>query len=64
MGIAAELKPKSVLVNGGLAAEKLVSGEADIALQPASELLAVPGAVLVRPASRSRCRTTPSMPAR
>ena len=49
LGIAAELKPKSVLVKGGLAAEKLISGEADIAMQPASELLAVPGAVLVGP---------------
>ena len=49
MGIAAELKPKTVLVKGGLAAEKLMSGEADIAMQPASELLAVPGAVLVGP---------------
>ena len=49
MGIAAELKPKSVLVKGGLAAEKIVSGEADIALQPASELLAVPGVALVGP---------------
>jgi molybdate transport system substrate-binding protein len=43
------LKPKSVLVKGGLAAEKIMSGEADIALQPASELLAVPGVVLVGP---------------
>jgi molybdate transport system substrate-binding protein len=49
MGIAAELKPKSVLVKGGLAAEKLISGEADIAMQPSSELLAVPGAQLVGP---------------
>jgi molybdate transport system substrate-binding protein len=49
MGIAAELKPKSVLVKGGLAAEKLITGEAEIALQPSSELLAVPGAVLVGP---------------
>ena len=49
MGIAAELKPKTVLVKGGLAAEKIVSGEAEIAMQPASELLAVPGAVLVGP---------------
>jgi molybdate transport system substrate-binding protein len=49
MGIAAELKPKTVLVKGGLAAEKLITGEADIAMQPASELLAVPGAVLVGP---------------
>jgi molybdate transport system substrate-binding protein len=49
MGIAAELKPKTVLVKGGLAAEKLVSGEADIAMQPSSELLAVPGAQFVGP---------------
>ncbi len=49
MGIAAELKPKSVLVKGGLAAEKIVSGEAEIAMQPASELLAVPGVALVGP---------------
>src|SRR5215470_15993587 len=49
MGIAAELKPKTVLVKGGLAAEKLISGEADIPMQPASELLAVPGAQLVGP---------------
>ena len=49
MGIAAELKPKTVLVKGGLAGEKLLTGEADIAMQPASELLAVPGTVLVGP---------------
>lgn len=49
MGIAAELRPKTVLVKGGLAAEKLISGEADIAMQPTSELLAVPGAQLVGP---------------
>ena len=49
MGIAAELKPKTVLVKGGLAGEKLITGEADIAMQPSSELLAVPGTVLVGP---------------
>ena len=49
MGIASELRPKTVLVKGGLAAEKLISGEADIAMQPTSELLAVPGAQLVGP---------------
>jgi molybdate transport system substrate-binding protein len=49
LGIAAELKPKTVLVKGGLAGDKLISGEADIAMQPASELLAVPGTVLVGP---------------
>ncbi len=49
MGIAAELKPKTVLVKGGYSAEKVVTGEAEIAMQPASELLAVPGAMLVGP---------------
>jgi molybdate transport system substrate-binding protein len=49
MGIAAELKPKTVLVRGGYSAEKIMSGEADIAMQPTSELLAVPGTTLVGP---------------
>jgi molybdate transport system substrate-binding protein len=49
MGIAAELKPKTILVKGGYSAEKIVSGEAEIAMQPTSELLAVPGAMLVGP---------------
>ena len=49
MGIAAELKPKTVLVKGGLVAEKVASGEAEIGMQQASELMAVPGAVLVGP---------------
>ena len=49
MGIAQQLGPKSVLVKGGLAGEKILSGEADLALQPASEILAVPGVVLVGP---------------
>jgi molybdate transport system substrate-binding protein len=49
LGIAAELKPKTVLVKGGLAAEKLLTGEAEIAMQPTSELLAVPGAMVVGP---------------
>ena len=49
LGIAAELKPKTVLVKGGYSAEKVASGEAEIALQPTSELLAVPGTTLVGP---------------
>jgi molybdate transport system substrate-binding protein len=48
-GIAATLRPKAVLVPGGLSAEKLVSGEAEIAVQQMSELLAVPGAQVVGP---------------
>ena len=46
-GIAAQIAPKAVLVPGGLVAQRVVSGEADIALQQASEILAVQGAVLV-----------------
>ena len=49
MGIAQQLKPKSVLVKGGLVAEKVANGEAEIALQQMSELLAVPGAEVVGP---------------
>lgn len=48
-GIAATLRPKAVLVPGGLSAEKLVSGEAEIAVQQMSELVAVPGAQVVGP---------------
>ena len=49
MGIAEQLKPKTVLVKGGLVAEKVASGEAEIGMQQASELMAVPGAVFVGP---------------
>ena len=49
MGIGAELKPKSVLVPGGLVADRVVRGEAEIGLQQASEILAVSGATLVGP---------------
>ncbi len=49
LGIAAELRPKSVLVKGGLSAERLLTGEADIALQPVSELLMVKGARVIGP---------------
>ncbi|MDP2375713.1 substrate-binding domain-containing protein [Reyranella sp.] len=49
LGIAAELKPKTVLVKGGYSAEKIVTGEAEIAMQPTSELMAVAGTMLVGP---------------
>jgi molybdate transport system substrate-binding protein len=48
-GIGAALRPKSVLVPGGLVADWVVRGEAEIGLQQASEILAVPGATLVGP---------------
>ena len=49
MGIAEDIRRKAVLVPGGLTAQKLVSGEADIALQQMSELMVVPGATVVGP---------------
>jgi len=49
MGLAAQLKPKAVLVPGGLVAQRVVNGEADIAIHQISEILAVPGAQLVGP---------------
>ena len=50
LGIAAEIKPKTILVPGGaLVTEKLTSGEADIGLQQRSELVDVPGITLVGP---------------
>ena len=51
-GIADRIKPKAVLVPGGLVAEKLVNDQADIALHQISEILAVPGATLVGPIPR------------
>ena len=42
MGILSEMRRKAVLANGGLAGEKVARGEAEIALQQASELRLVP----------------------
>lgn len=49
LGIADRIKPKAVLVPGGLVATRVVSGEADLALHQTSEILAVPGARLAGP---------------
>jgi molybdate transport system substrate-binding protein len=49
LGIAAQIRPKAVLVPGGLVAQRLVTGEADLALHQISEILAVPGVTLVGP---------------
>lgn len=49
MGIAEQIAAKAVLVPGGLVAKRLESGEADLAVHQISEILAVPGAVLVGP---------------
>lgn len=49
MGIADRIKAKAVLVPGGLVAQRLLNDEADIAIHQISEILAVPGALLVGP---------------
>jgi molybdate transport system substrate-binding protein len=49
MGIADAMAPKSVLVNGGLAATAVLDKRADIVLQQISEIVAVPGITLVGP---------------
>lgn len=49
LGIAAQMKSKSVLVAGGLVADKLLNGQADLALHQKSEIMAVPGVTLVGP---------------
>ncbi|CAN5606294.1 substrate-binding domain-containing protein [soil metagenome] len=47
MGIADTVRAKAVLVPGGLVAERLVTGEADLAVHQISEILPVKGADLV-----------------
>ncbi len=49
MGIAEQIKGKAVLVPGGLVAERLVDGKADLALQQSSELMSVPGVQFAGP---------------
>ena len=49
VGLAAQLRPKAVLVPGGLVAQRLLTGEADLAIHQISEILAVPGVTLVGP---------------
>jgi molybdate transport system substrate-binding protein len=49
LGIAAEMKPKTKLKNGGYVAELVASGEAEIALHQISEIAPVKGAKLVGP---------------
>lgn len=52
MGIADAVRAKAVLVPGGLVAQRLVNGEADLAVHQISEILAVKGATLVGPLPR------------
>ena len=48
-GLSEMIRPKAVLVPGGLVADRLVSGEADLAIHQISEILPVQGAQLVAP---------------
>ena len=49
LGIASQIAAKAVLVPGGLVAQRVVTGQADIAIHQISEILAVSGATLVGP---------------
>jgi molybdate transport system substrate-binding protein len=43
LGVGAEVRAKSVMVVGGLAAQSVARGQAEVALEQASDILAVPG---------------------
>jgi molybdate transport system substrate-binding protein len=47
LGIADAIRSKATMIPAGFTAEKLVSGEADIAVQQVSELMVVPGVDIV-----------------
>ncbi len=49
LGIANDVRERATILETGLTAEKLVSGEADLAVQQVSELIAVPGVELLGP---------------
>lgn len=49
LGVKEQVSPKMVLVPRGFTAEKVVSGEADVAIQQITEILPVKGAELVGP---------------
>lgn len=49
LGIGERVRAKAIVIHAGLTAEKVANGEASLAVQQISELLAVPGAELVGP---------------
>jgi molybdate transport system substrate-binding protein len=49
LGIEAEVRRKATIPEGGLVAERVISGEIELGIQQVSEILAVPGANLVGP---------------
>jgi len=58
LGIAAEVRPKSVLVASGYAAETIVRGEAEIVIHQISEILPVKGVTLIGPLPRELQKIT------
>ena len=52
MGIASEINARARISPSGLTAERLVTGEADLAVQQLSELMQVPGIEVVGPIPR------------
>jgi len=60
LGIAEEMKTRSVRQPGGLVGELLVAGKAELAVQQIPELLAVPGVELVGPLPQAIQATTQS----
>jgi molybdate transport system substrate-binding protein len=52
LGIADQIKPKIRLVRGGSSADLVARGEAEIAVQQASEIVNVPGTVYIGPLPR------------
>jgi molybdate transport system substrate-binding protein len=58
LGIADAVKPKTVLVPGGAAAEKVATGEAEICVHQISEILPVKGVTLVGPLPRDLQKVT------
>jgi molybdate transport system substrate-binding protein len=49
LGIAAQIKPKAVLIHGGAVADHVAKGEAEIGIHQISEILPVKGITLVGP---------------
>jgi molybdate transport system substrate-binding protein len=58
LGIAAEVRAKAKLKQGGYVAELIVSGEAELGLHQISEIVPVKGAVLVGPLPQEIQNTT------
>src|SRR5439155_7448585 len=52
LGVAAQVKPKAVLIHGGAVAEHIAKGEAEVGIHQISEILPVKGITLVGPLPR------------